>query len=83
VARVGTEAERQAARHGFQRDRGLSTLNNRDVYRDPGTGHLYSVDTQHGRFEHCAPNGNHLGEVKLDLTPVPGSQSADHSLTVG
>ncbi|MFI7547874.1 hypothetical protein [Actinoplanes sp. NPDC049599] len=83
VARVGTEAERQAARHGFQRDRGLSALNNRDVYRDPTNGHLYSVDTQHGRFEHCAPNGNHLGEVKLDLTKVPNSQSADHSLTVG
>ncbi|MCB5164944.1 hypothetical protein LG634_08895 [Streptomyces bambusae] len=80
VARVSGEAERQAARHGFEFDRRLSSLNNRDVYRDPGTGHLYSVDTQHGRFEHCDARGRHQGEVNFDLAPIPNSKEADHSL---
>jgi hypothetical protein len=65
VAIVNTEAARRAQSKGYERDRRLSTLNNRDVYADPKTGHLYSVDTQHGRFEHCDAGGKHIEEVNF------------------
>jgi hypothetical protein len=82
VPEVIAEAERQAAHLGYARDRRVSAINNRDVFRDPSSGHYYSVDTQHGRFEHCDARGTHLEEVKLDGTPVPNSQSNDHSIRI-
>jgi hypothetical protein len=79
---VYAEAERQAAAHGWVRDRRVSTVNNRDIYRDPTTGHYYSVDTQHGRFEHCNARGRHIEEVKLNGEPVPNSQADNHSIEI-
>ena len=51
-------------------------MNGRDIYKDPKTGEYYSVDTQHGRFEHLDKRGNHLGEVNFDFN---GTKSADIS----
>ena len=82
VPAVYEAAERQANSFGYVRDQRVSALNDRRIYRDPTTGHYYSVDTQHGRFEHCDPRGTHIIERKLDGTPVPGSQSNDHSIRV-
>jgi RHS repeat-associated protein len=56
----------------------------RTVYRDPATGELYSVDTQHGRFEKLTSKGKHIEEVQLDGTPVEDSRdsSGGHDLEV-
>ena len=61
----------------------VSRKNNRDVYTDPKSKDLYSVDTQHGRFEHCNKRGKHLGEVDFDLKPTKGpDNSGGHDLIV-
>ena len=46
----------------------------RIVYYDKDNKLYYSVDTQHGRFEKCDANGNHLGEVNIDLEDIPNSR---------
>ncbi|MCB5540311.1 colicin E3/pyocin S6 family cytotoxin [[Ruminococcus] lactaris] len=40
------------------------------MYKDTKTGEYYSVDTQHGRFEHLNKRGQHLGEVDFDFNPT-------------
>ena len=67
VAAVSEEAEARAASKGYVRDTRLSALNGRDVYVDPASGDIYSVDTQHGRFEHCNARGTHQGEVNFNF----------------
>lgn len=60
-------------------------MNNREVYSD-SNGYLYSLDTQHGRWEKIdGKTGKHIGEVYLhDLKSVPNSydQSGKHNLKV-
>ncbi len=63
---------RQAAKnHGWKKNNKLTKMNNRDVYEGKD-GNLYAFDTLHGRFEKLDKRGNHLGEVNIDLQPIPG-----------
>jgi len=61
VATVSSKAEEVAKNAGLVKDSKLSKINGRDMYKDPKTGDLYSVDTQHGRFEKTNSKGKHLG----------------------
>ena len=71
VAAVRTEASNVASNKGLVKESKLSKINGRDVYRDPDTGNLYAVDTQHGRFEMVnGKNGKHMGEVDLGFNPT-------------
>ncbi|MFE9692369.1 DUF4157 domain-containing protein [Micromonospora sp. NPDC005806] len=82
VARVELVAGDVAAANRMIYDAGLSSLNNRSVYRHPN-GELYSVDTQHGSFERCDSTGKHLGEVRFDFTHLDGpDKTGGHDLTV-
>ncbi len=85
VAVIKQAAIEAASYHGLQKDSRLSRMNNRDVYISPD-GAVYSLDTQHGRFEKINPRtGRHEGEVRLyDLEPVPGKvdRSGGHNLRV-
>jgi len=47
VATVSSKAEEVAKNAGLVKDSKLSKINGRDMYKDPKTGDLYSVDTQH------------------------------------
>ena len=58
VAAVKEKAREAANKKGLIKDSKLSKKNNRDIYRDPTTGEYYSVDTQHGRFEHLNKRGH-------------------------
>jgi len=83
VATVKGEAAKVADRNGWVKDRTYSKMNDREVYRDPKTGDLYSVDTQHGRFEKCTSKGKHQGEVNFDLKQTkPADSSGKHNLRV-
>jgi hypothetical protein len=68
IAIIEQTAGQVAAARGMEYDAGLSALNRRSVYRDLGTGELYSVDTYHGSFERCSETGRHLEEVRFDFT---------------
>ena len=85
VAAIKQAAIEAANYHGLQKDSRLSRMNSRDVYVSPD-GAVYSLDTQHGRFEKInSRTGQHEGEVRLyDLEPVPGSvdRSGGHNLRV-
>ncbi len=83
VAAVKTEAESVAENKGLEWDRTLSKINKRDVYRDPNTGNLYSLDTQHGRFEVLNKKGIHMGEVdfNLNFTKI-ADKSGGHNLKI-
>lgn len=83
VAAVKTEVNRIVNEKGLIKDNKLTRINDRDVYRNPDTGELFSVDTQHGRFESLNPkNGKHLGEVDIDFNPIKNSidKSGGHDL---
>ena len=84
VAHVKTTLKKVADSYGWKKDNKVSTMNDRDVYRGQD-GFLYSVDTQHGRFEKTDPkSGKHLDEVDIDLEPIPGKidRSGQHDLRV-
>ncbi|MBA2921589.1 filamentous hemagglutinin N-terminal domain-containing protein [Pseudomonas sp. P7] len=84
VATVKTTAKEVADSLGWKKDSRLSRMNSRDVYVG-GDGFIYSVDTQHGRFEQLnGRSGAHMGEVKFDLSPVDNSKdsSGGHDLRV-
>jgi len=84
VAAVSEEAAARAAEKGLVRDRRISAMNGRDVYVDPNTGDLYSVDTQHGAFEKCDSRGIHEGEVDFGFNDTkPADKSGLHNLRVG
>jgi len=68
VATVSSKAEEVAKNAGLVKDSKLSKINGRDMYKDPKTGDLYSVDTQHGRFEKTNSKGKHLGNLTLILS---------------
>lgn len=63
VAAVKMKVKEVAKSNGLIKDSKLSKINSRDVYKDPKTGDLYSVDTQHGRFEKT----NNKGSIKERL----------------
>ena len=60
VAAVKEKARNVAREKGLVKDSKLSKLNGRDIYKDTKTGEYYSVDTQHGRFEHLNKRGSAL-----------------------
>ncbi len=72
VAKILETAEKVAEERGFAVDRRVSTLNDRTVYVDPASGDFYSVDTQHGTFEHCGPDGSHIEEVNFSFEKTAG-----------
>lgn len=81
VATVKTETQKVASENGLVKDKRLSRINNRDVYRDKNTDTLYSVDTQHGRFEVLNEKGVHVGEVDLDFNMTKDADlSGTHDL---
>ncbi|MBW4520182.1 MAG: DUF4157 domain-containing protein [Scytolyngbya sp. HA4215-MV1] len=81
VARVEEQAGKIASQKGFEKDTRLSRINNRTVYRDPATGDLYGVDTQHGTFEKCNADGIHQGEFNFaDVQTDPADRSGGHNL---
>ncbi|WHX80068.1 colicin E3/pyocin S6 family cytotoxin [Priestia flexa] len=83
VATVRSKAQEVAKNAGLVKDSKLSKINGRDVYKDPKTGDLYSVDTQHGRFEKTNSKGKHQGEVDFDFMPTkPAGASGGHNLKV-
>jgi filamentous hemagglutinin len=65
VAVVKQNASSIAQANGWEKDSRLSKLNDRDVYKS-ADGTLYSLDTQHGRWEKVNPKtGAHEGEFRL------------------
>ncbi|HEX3047112.1 MAG TPA: polymorphic toxin-type HINT domain-containing protein, partial [Bacillota bacterium] len=83
VATVRQTAMGVAQTNGWVKDSKLSKINGRDVYRDPQTGTLYAVDSQHGRLEVCTADGEHLGEMNMDGQQTkPADTSGGHDLYV-
>jgi uncharacterized DUF497 family protein len=83
VAVVKTTLRDVASENGWVKDNKLSRMNGRDVYRDPSTGNLYAVDTQHGRFEMTNSRGTHLGEIDISgMQSDPADRSGNHDLRV-
>lgn len=81
VAAVTSKAKEIAGNAGLIKEPKLSRINKRDVYRDPNTNELYSVDTQHGRFEILNSKGKHRGEVDFDFKRTkPADTSGKHDL---
>lgn len=85
VSVIKSEAELVAIKLKLTKNDRISKLNNRDVYSD-SKGFLYSLDTQHGRWEKIdGKTGKHISEVYLhDLATVPNSydKSGGHDLKV-
>jgi hypothetical protein len=83
VAAIRIEAEAVAKSRGLEFEEFVSKRNKRIVYRDPSTKNLYSVDTQHGRFEMLNRKGKHLGEVNFDFNLTKGpDKSGMHDLEI-
>ncbi|WP_281278834.1 RHS repeat-associated core domain-containing protein, partial [Paenibacillus kobensis] len=83
VATVLGTAAVIAGSNGWVKDSKLGKMNNRVVYKDPATGTLYALDTQHGRFEVVNAKGAHQGEVDFNLDPTkPADTSGRHDLKV-
>ena len=84
VAKVKEKAQKVAKEKGLVKDAKLSRINGRDIYRDPKSGDYYSVDTQHGRFEHLNKRGKHLGEVDFEFNNTkPADISGGHDINIG
>ncbi|WP_163003980.1 hypothetical protein [Pseudomonas viridiflava] len=65
VAQIKSAAASVTVANGLVKNNKLSELNGRDVYGS-NDGILYTMDTQHGRFEVINPkNGKHLGRSIL------------------
>lgn len=79
VATVRSKAQEVAKSAGLVKDSKLSKINGRTVYKDPKTGDLYSVDTQHGRFEKTNSKGKHQGEM---ISTKPADASGGHNFKV-
>lgn len=84
VAAIKTKVNQIVGDIGLVKDNKLSKLNGRDVYRNPQTGEMFALDTQHGRFEVINPkNGKHMGEVNFDFnTTKPADTSGGHNIKV-
>lgn len=83
VAQVKSAAISVAAANGMTKDKKISKLNGRDVYK-ARDGSLYALDSQHGRFEVIdRKNGKHLGEVDFDFIQTkPADKAGGHDLRV-
>ena len=76
VAKILDKAREISKRMGWKKTSLSSRNGGREIYYDANSNKYYAVDTQHGRFELCNKRGKHLGELKMDLTPVKGSVDA-------
>ena len=84
VAKILDKAREISKRMGWKKTSLSSRNGGREIYYDANSKKYYAVDTQHGRFELCNKRGKHLGELKMDLTPVKGSMdtSGGHDIFV-
>jgi hypothetical protein len=82
VAKIKEKMSEVAARNGWDKSK-EAVESSRTVYRDPETGNLYSVDTQHGRLEKLNSKGKHQGEYDIELNQTkPRDNSGGHDLTL-
>jgi len=85
VAVVREKAGKIAKERGWEKvERKILRSNGkRQIYRDKNTENLYSVDTQHGRFEVLNEDGVHLGEVDFAFNPTKGPDvSGGHNIRI-
>ena len=85
VAAVKEKAAQVAEQNGWKKDSKVMSKNpGRTIYYDRAADEYYSVDTQHGRLERENWRGKHLGEVDMDLNPIPDSvdPSGKHDINV-
>ena len=87
VAKIKEAAQDVVLMNGWKRDKRIESLNpGRTVYRD-ADGTLYSLDTQHGRWEKVnGKNGKHEGEAYLyeprKIVPNSIDPKGGHDLNV-
>jgi len=83
VAMIKQTAAVVAAQAGMVKDSKLSRMNGRDVYKSK-SGDLFSLDSQHGRFEVINPkNGKNLGEVDFSFASTkPADSSGGHDIRI-
>jgi len=82
VARIKEKVQEVVKTHKLNKDKTLSKKTGRDVYTD-ASGNIYSVDTQHGRFEKLNKRGQYISEVDFDLNPTGKvDTSGGHNLNV-
>ena len=85
VAEITIEARKIAQARGWAKapDSIAKSNRGRQIYLDKNTGILYSVDTQHGRFEVLNDEGKHLGEIDFDFNATKGPDfSGRHDLNM-
>jgi hypothetical protein len=81
VASVKQAALERATEYGWSKEKRISNLNDRTVYKSEDGKFLYSVDTQHGRLEKTDLKGRHLGEYDFELKQTkPIDESGGHDL---
>jgi RHS repeat-associated protein len=79
VVAVEGKVSKVAKKNGWIKDRNLSKMNQRTVYKN--NSGLYAVDTQHGRIEYLNKRGVHLGEYDIDGTQTkPSDPSGKHNI---
>lgn len=77
VAKILEKAKEVAKANGWEKTDLSAKNGGRTIYFDRAKKQYYAVDRQHGRFELCNKRGKHLGELKMDLSPV--ENKIDHS----
>ena len=73
VAKVLEKTREIAKDRGWKKTSLSSRNGGREIYYDSLSERYYAVDTQHGRFELHNKRGKHLGELRIDLSPVENS----------
>ena len=73
VAKVLEKTREIAKDRGWKKTFLSSRNGGREIYYDSLSERYYAVDTQHGRFELHNKRGKHLGELRIDLSPVENS----------
>ena len=82
VAKIKEKVKEVASEFNLVKNTTLSKKTGRDVYTDKD-GYLYSLDTQHGRFEKLDKNGKHIDEVNFNLESMNKTDtSGGHNLNV-
>lgn len=85
IASYRSLAKLVAERHGYEFDRRVSALNDRHVFRaGSDRNRIYlSLDKDHGAFEVCSHQGQHLGEYNFAGEQLEGAdKSGGHDLKV-
>ena len=83
VAAYKEKASEVAAENGWVKDSNMSKRSGHTVYRDTKTGEYYSLDTQHGTFEHISSRGKHIEEVDFELNIVSGAdKTGQHDFNI-